>query len=52
MIWNADHLKLSEADARGNTTSLTYDERGNMLTRTAPGEGTTVDTYDSQQTAY
>lgn len=35
----------SRTDARGNTTTLTYDTRGNLLTRTAPPPLSYVDTY-------
>lgn len=41
---------VSETDERGNTTTMTYDGQGNLLTRTGPTPLSYIDsyTYDSQ----
>ncbi len=39
--------RLSETDARGNTTAYTYDERNNLLTVTDALGNTTASTYNS-----
>lgn len=48
--YDGDHNLLSVTDDRGNRTSMTYDERGNLLTRTAPSPHSFVEvlTYDAQ----
>jgi RHS repeat-associated protein len=43
--YDAAFNRTSVTDPRGNTTTLTYDGRGNLLTRTAPAPLSFVETY-------
>lgn len=43
----AINAPISTSDPLGNTTSFTYDNNGNMLTKTDPGGHTTTYTYDN-----
>jgi RHS repeat-associated protein len=50
VAYDADLNQTSVTDFRGNTTTMTYDSRGNLLTRTAPAPLSYVETfsYDAQ----
>src|SRR2546430_13239511 len=49
-VYNADHTLKSMTDAKGQTTSYTYDGKGNRTSQTLPRTITSINT--TSQTVY